>query len=115
MVRCPRFLSGWVSFLIGFAGPSAASAFAFAKYILAPFPSLPGVKPALRERLLATAAIVFFAAIHVSGRRTTAKVQAWITILKLVGLGAFALSGLSIGWRNYANLADLTPLDGSWP
>ena len=33
-------------------------------------------------------------------------------MLKLIGLGAFALSGLSIGWRNYANLADLTPLDG---
>ena len=33
----PAFLSGWVSFFIGFAGPSAASAFAFAKYTLAPF------------------------------------------------------------------------------
>ena len=32
----PAFLSGWVSFLIGFAVPSAASAFAFAKYMLAP-------------------------------------------------------------------------------
>ncbi len=33
----PAFLSGWVSFLIGFAGPTAASAFAFSKYPLAPF------------------------------------------------------------------------------
>ena len=49
---------------------------------------------------MATAAILFFAAIHVSGRRRTAKVQGWITTLKLIGLGAFALSGLSIGWRN---------------
>ena len=32
----PAFLSGWVSFLIGFAVPSAASAFAFAKYVIAP-------------------------------------------------------------------------------
>src|SRR5205823_8570437 len=31
------FLSGWVSYLIGFSGPSAASAFGAAKYILAPF------------------------------------------------------------------------------
>ena len=30
------FLSGWVSFLIGFSGPCAASAFAAAKYLLAP-------------------------------------------------------------------------------
>ena len=32
----PAFLSGWVSFLIGFAGPGAASAFASAKYLLTP-------------------------------------------------------------------------------
>ena len=105
------FLSGWVSFLIGFAGPSAASAFAFAKYTLAPFqPS--SAQAVLRERILASVAILLFAAIHVSGRRRTAHVQGWITILKLVGLVAFALSGLSIGWPNSANLVDLTPLDG---
>ncbi len=36
----------------------------------------------------------------------------WITILKLIGLVAFALSGLSLGWRNSTNLLDLTPLNG---
>jgi basic amino acid/polyamine antiporter, APA family len=106
------FLSGWVSFFIGFAGPSAASAFAFAKYTLAPFQSS-GVHSDFWERALATLAMLVFAAIHVSGRRRTAKVQAWITMLKLIGLGAFALSGLSIGWRNYANLDDLTPLNST--
>src|SRR3954462_8464097 len=33
----PAFLSGWVSFVIGFAGPSAASAFGSAKYLLKPW------------------------------------------------------------------------------
>src|SRR6516164_9752085 len=33
----PAFLSGWVSFLIGFAAPGAASAFGSAKYLVAPF------------------------------------------------------------------------------
>jgi basic amino acid/polyamine antiporter, APA family len=107
----PAFLSGWVSFLIGFAGPSAASAFAFAKYTLAPFAS-PGVHAMLRERVLASVAILVFAAIHVSSRRQTAKVQGWITMLKIACLGAFALSGLSIGWPNSANFMDRTPLDG---
>jgi basic amino acid/polyamine antiporter, APA family len=108
----PAFLSGWVSFLIGFAGPSAASAYAFARYSLAPFQSS-GPEASLRERVLASAAIVFFAAVHISGRRKTASVQAWITVLKLIGLGAFALCGLSLGWRNSANLNDLTPLTGN--
>ena len=57
----PAFLSGWVSFFIGFAGPSAVSAFAFAKYTLAPFES-PGVQALLWERVLATSAILLFAA-----------------------------------------------------
>jgi basic amino acid/polyamine antiporter, APA family len=105
----PAFLSGWVSFFIGFAGPSAVSALAFARYTLAPFQS-PGAQAVLWERVLATVAILFFAGIHVSGRRRTASVQGWITMLKLIGLGAFALSGLSIGWRNLANLNDLKPI-----
>jgi APA family basic amino acid/polyamine antiporter len=107
----PAFLSGWVSFFIGFAGPSAASAFAFAKYTLAPFQH--GREHAVfSERAVATVAMLVFAAIHVSGRRQTAHVQGWITLLKLIGLGAFALCGLSIGWPNLTNIADRTPVDG---
>ena len=55
----PAFLSGWVSFLIGFAVPSAASAFAFAKYMLAPF-QLPGAHALIFEQALATAALLDF-------------------------------------------------------
>ena len=107
----PAFLSGWVSFFIGFAGPSAASAFAFAKYTLAPFHTA-GEQAVVGERALASAAMLIFAAIHVSGRRRTAHVQGWITALELIGLATFALSGLSIGWSNSANLFDRTPFDG---
>jgi APA family basic amino acid/polyamine antiporter len=106
----PAFLSGWVSFLIGFAGPSAAAAFAFAQNIIAPI-EVDGSKAILWERLLATAAMLGFAAIHISGRRRTAVVQAWITLLKLCVLIAFASAGVSAGWANRANLADRTPLD----
>jgi basic amino acid/polyamine antiporter, APA family len=107
----PAFLSGWVSFLIGFAGPSAAAAFGFAKYILAPF-QVPGDRAVVMERTLATATIVIFAIIHISGRQRTARVQAWITILKVGALVLFAIFGLSIGWPHMANLADRTPLTG---
>src|SRR3954462_5182126 len=43
------FLSGWVSFLIGFSGPCAASAFAAAKYVLAPL-QLEGTQAVLLQR-----------------------------------------------------------------
>jgi APA family basic amino acid/polyamine antiporter len=107
----PAFLSGWVSFLIGFAGPSAAAAFGFAQYILAPFPVV-GAETGVPQRALATAAIVVFATIHVTGRRRTATVQGVITGVTLVTLSAFAVAGLVIGWPQRANLADRTPLDG---
>ena len=62
--------------------------------------------------MLATAALLIFAAVHVSGRRQTARVQGSITLLKLCGLVAFACAGLSFGWRNSANLLISKPVDG---
>jgi APA family basic amino acid/polyamine antiporter len=106
----PAFLSGWVSFVIGFAGPSAASAFAMAKYLLGPFP-VPAVDIVRLERALATVAILIFAAIHVSGRRRTSHVQGWITMVKLALLGGFALAGLAAGRSHLAHLEDRTPVD----
>jgi APA family basic amino acid/polyamine antiporter len=107
----PAFLSGWVSFLIGFAGPSAVSARASADYLLKPFPSV-ATPSGLWERVLGSVAILIFAAIHVSGRRRTARVQGWITVVELIALGTFAVAGLVAGWPNTANLTDRTPIDG---
>src|SRR3954462_15758393 len=72
------FLSGWVSFLIGFAGPSAAAAFGAAKFILTPLRLDEGIV-SYAQRGLATAMITAFAVIHISGRRRTASIQGWIT------------------------------------
>jgi basic amino acid/polyamine antiporter, APA family len=107
----PAFLSGWVSFLIGFAAPAAAAAFASAKYLFAPFHE-PGADFVLIERLLGTVLILAFAVIHVIGRRQTAQVQAWITAVKLILLAGFAVVGWLAGWPHLANLNDLKPLDG---
>ena len=107
----PAFLSGWVSFVIGFAGPGAAAAFSSAKYLLKPFHE-PGAEVVIQERSLATILILVFAAIHVSGRRQTAQVQVWITLVKLTLLGSFALVGIAVGWPHRANLVDPTPVNG---
>lgn len=103
------FLSGWVSFVIGFAAPSASAAFGSAKYLLDPL-GLPGATGELAERALATGLILMFAVIHTTGRKQTAHVQGWITALKLVLLAAFALIGLWLGRANTANLADRPPI-----
>ena len=101
------FLSGWVSFLIGFAAPSAVAASGAAEYLLIP---LALGKSALAQRVLATALILGFAAIHVSSRRQTAWVQGTITALKIGFLVLFTIAGLAVGWSHYPHLADPIPV-----
>jgi APA family basic amino acid/polyamine antiporter len=106
------FLSGWVSFLIGFSGPCAASAFAASKYMLAPL-GLEGTQAVMTQRILATGCILVLAAIHISGRERTARLQGAITTLKLLVLVALVVVGLAVGWPHSTNLNDARPVDGS--
>ena len=106
----PAFLSGWVSFLIGFAAPIAASAFASATYLLAPL-GLTGPAARLTPLGVATAAILAFAVIHTSDRRHSSRAHSTVTLLKLAVLVGFLLAGLAFGWRNTANLDDRPPID----
>jgi APA family basic amino acid/polyamine antiporter len=104
------FLSGWVSFLIGFAGPIAAIGDAAATYLLTPL-RLEGASARLAERGLASLAIVVLAAVHSSGRRWSIQVQGWTTAVKLVVLGLFVVAGFATGWSRRANLSDRIPID----
>jgi basic amino acid/polyamine antiporter, APA family len=104
------FLSGWVSFLIGFAGPIAVLANASATYLLAPL-GLEGPASSWAHRAVATAAIAALAVAHASGHRQSARVQGWATSLKLVVLGLFIVAGLAVGWPRRAQLADWPEID----
>ena len=103
------FLSGWVSFLIGFGGPIAASASAAARYFLAPM-GLEGASATIAQRAVASAAILGFAAVHASGRSRTVRVQGGMTLVKLAILGLLAVAGLAAGWGNWGHLDDRPPM-----
>jgi APA family basic amino acid/polyamine antiporter len=103
------FLSGWVSFLIGFGGPIAASAAAAAKYLVAPT-GVGAVAARPAELALATAVIVGLALIHCLGRRATIRMQVGMTAVKLVILSSLAVAGLAAGAGRWGNLADRPPL-----
>lgn len=103
------FLSGWVSLLIGFAAPTATAAIGSATYLLSPLAIDASIALTVR-RVLATALIVTFAVVHNRGRKQTARVQGWITALKLVLLGLFIVAGLAAGWPHAANLDDRPPV-----
>ena len=95
------FLSGWVSFLIGFGGPIAAAAAAAARYILAPGGSTDEVA-VVAQPGVATLAILVFAAVHISGGGRTVRVQGAMTVVKLVILGVIAAAGIAGGWGHWA-------------
>jgi len=105
----PAFLSGWVSFLIGFSAPSAAAAFGAAKYLTVPL-GLDEATGLLVQRAIATAALLTFALIHTSGRRQTAHVQGWITALKVSVLVLFVIAGVVVGRGNATHFQDAVPL-----
>jgi APA family basic amino acid/polyamine antiporter len=106
------FLSGWVSFLIGFGGPIAASASAAAKYLLAPL-RLGDAEAAVAQPAVASAAIVALGVVHCLGRGTTIRAQGGMTVLKLGILAVLAVAGLAAGWGRWENLADRPPLTPS--
>ncbi len=106
----PAFLSGWVSFLIGFGGPIAASGFAAAKYLLSPL-ELDDVDVVLAQRAFATLAIVVLGIVHSRGHSGSIRVQGATTIIKLSILGLLAAAGVTVGWKHWEHLSDRPPVD----
>jgi len=104
------FLSGWVSFLIGFAAPIAASAFASASYLLAPL-GLPPTTASLARQVLASLAIVAFALSHTSKASHATRAHSTVTLLNLGFLCTFLVAGLYAGWGRWENLADRPSVD----
>ena len=103
------FLSGWVSFLIGFAAPSASAAFGSAKYLTAPLRLDPAIA-VTAQRALATALVLLFATIHTTGRKRTSQIQGWVTAVKLGLLASLVVAGLVAGRDHTGNLFDRVPL-----
>jgi len=104
------FLSGWISFFAGFSAPIAASAIGFAEYLARAFPSIlsPGVgdseiETAVPKKALAILLVLVFTLIHIRGIELGAKVQNFLTVLKIVLISGLVLVGLSAGQGNPAH------------
>lgn len=104
------FLSGWVSFLVGFSAPIAASAMGFSEYFCRAVPALPlwfetnGIMTVQATKTaLSVTVIIIFTAIHYRGIKTGALIQNVLTLLK-VGLIIFLLlAGFLSGKGDTAN------------
>lgn len=107
------FLSGWVSFMVGFSAPIAASALGFSEYFSRAVPAFPAwlenggiMGPDLTKKLLAVSVIIIFTFIHYRGIKYGAKIQNVLTILKILLIVILLLAGFGSGNGDFTNFRD---------
>jgi basic amino acid/polyamine antiporter, APA family len=110
------FLSGWVSFMVGFSAPIAASAMGFSEYLCRAIPSLPhfmaeaGIfESATTKKLISVSVILVFTSIHYHGMKTGARIQNFLTILKVSLIASLLLAGFISGKGDIHNFSS-----GGW-
>jgi len=104
------FLTGWVSFFVGFSAPVAASAITAATYFASA-----GVLPRSLVKLCAVLIVILLTAIHARGGAFSSRTQNALTVLKLVLIGGLLLLGLISGagdWGRVATGPIQTPVAG---
>lgn len=101
------FLSGWVSFVVGFSAPIAASAIGFSEYLFRAAPELftiAGMEVGTSKTVFSILVILIFTFIHLRGVSFGAIVQNSLTLLKIVLVVGLILIGFGFGggdWRAF--------------
>jgi basic amino acid/polyamine antiporter, APA family len=104
------FLSGWVSFIVGFSAPIAASALGFSEYFTRAIPGLEiwlqnnGIMgPVFTGKILAVSVILIFTFIHYRGIKYGARIQNALTLLKILLIVILLIAGFSSGKGDFSN------------
>jgi basic amino acid/polyamine antiporter, APA family len=105
----PGFLSGWISFVVGFSAPIAASAIGFSHYIVEAVPAQWPVAQYLSQpfflKTTAIVVILLFTLIHIRGIESSARWQNFLTILKVILIAGLILAGFIWGkgsWEHFS-------------
>jgi APA family basic amino acid/polyamine antiporter len=94
------FLSGWLSLVLGFAGPIAASSKAAARYLLSSFQTAGAGVSETAIAVIATSVILALTWLHSHNYERSSLTQNFSTIVKLFFLTTFIVLGISIGLRS---------------
>jgi APA family basic amino acid/polyamine antiporter len=105
------FLSGWVSFFVGFSAPIAASAIGFSEYLTRAFPGLLGgpAGPVITKKVFAILIIAVFTFIHTRGLEAGARVQNALTGMKILLIVGLVAAGFAVGKGSFSHLAAAAP------
>lgn len=95
------FLTGWVSFIVAFSAPAAATALLSSDYakafvdVLAPNSALAeAFQDEWNRKIYACALVILFSAVHMVGVKFGGLVQNVLTLLKIFLVGLFLIAGL---------------------
>ncbi len=97
------FLSGWVSFTVGFSAAIAAAAVSFASYFLQLLPI--GTETGIGGKALAVGLVWLMTAVHLTGVGAGGLLQRILTIVKVGAVFLLILAALTVGQGQWANLA----------
>ncbi len=105
------FLSGWVSFIVGFSAPIAAASIGFSEYFVRAVPQVLlwgeaiGISdPQIIKKVLSATIIILFTLVHLRGIEFGAIVQNGLTIYKVVLITGILFIGFLFGKGNMENL-----------
>jgi APA family basic amino acid/polyamine antiporter len=98
------FLTGWVSFFVGFSAPLAASSLGFSEYLASGFPIL-GLadNPVFWKKAVALGVVAVLAAIHLRGLDLGSRVQNYLTVGKVVLIVGLVVAGFALGQGDLGN------------
>jgi basic amino acid/polyamine antiporter, APA family len=106
------FLSGWVSFIVGFSAPIAASAMGFSEYFLRAVPGFSGwlassgiLNEVWTRKIISVSVILIFTLIHYRGIKTGARIQNLLTVLKVLLIAVLLFTGFSSANGSFANFS----------
>jgi len=118
------FLSGWVSFMVGFSAPIAASALGFSQYFCRAVPVLPAwldkagiMNASWTGKLLAVSIILIFTFIHYRGIKYGARIQNVLTLLKVALIMTLLIAGFTSGkgdMGNFSKGSNIAPGIAGW-
>jgi len=118
------FLSGWVSFFVGFSAPIAASAIGFSEYLARAFPALlewdllaPDTEAVLIKKAMAMLVIAVFTLIHMRGVEFGTTVQNLLTLLKVGLIVGLIAVGFLLGSGDFRHFSQGEPFRfdfGGW-
>lgn len=107
--RRTGFLFAWMQLCVILTGSIGAMAFVFADYSLA---ILTGLEQ--HKAFIASSALLLLTIVHACGFSAGKKAQNFLTVTKVIALGAILVVGLMFTGAPATSIADVKPIEANW-